>query len=456
MRAAAARLAAGCGPRGASRPALVARAARWLTGRGVLRPPPGGDPRLDRALLGGTWLAMAGGTVLLGVRAAARDEPAVPTMAVGALLLASLTWAQYTRAPQRALALALLAGAALAALTVLNPPYDPMVLGQYCLALMLAALVLGAREMAAITLHYFVYYALFNVLVAPPSQAGFHWEALLATLLVFSGIALGAWTLAAGQRWLRASRRAVEAANAQLAAALEREQRFLADVAHQLRTPLAIARTSIALLHAQDAPDLATVRQTLREVEREAERLSRTVDDLLALSRAEAKAPIAREPVDLLELVQTVYSQGRRLPGGERLQLDLGPEPERWDWLVLGDERLLQQLVLNLVDNALKYSPADAPVRLTLAATPERLTLTVRDWGPGIPAEEREQVFERYYRGTTARGVRGSGLGLCIARWIATAHGGTLTVESSPGQGSTFTLSLPPWQPPNTDFSPPG
>ncbi|HWP29316.1 MAG TPA: sensor histidine kinase, partial [Chloroflexota bacterium] len=83
----------------------------------------------------------------------------------------------------------------------------------------------------------------------------------------------------------------------------------------------------------------------------------------------------------------------------------------------------------------------DAPVCLTLAATPDRLTLAVSDRGPGIPAEEREQVFERYYRGTTARGVRGSGLGLCIARWIATAHGGTLTVESGPGQGSTFTLS---------------
>jgi signal transduction histidine kinase len=411
-------------------------AARWGT-----------ELVLDRALLGGTTAALVLDTLILGLRAAARGESPLATLAAGALLLGALAGATVYRTPRRAMTYALLAGAALAALTVANPAYDPMVFGQYCLALVLVALVLTAGQMAAIAVHYFLYYALFNALVTPLGDHGLHWEVLIGTLLVFIGITLAVWSLAAGQRRLRDSRLAVEQANSRLAATLDREQRFVADVAHQLRTPLAILRASIDLLTADTASDPAAVRQTLAEVEREAERLGRTVDDLLALSRADASQPIATEPVDLLELIDAVYNQGRRLPGGSRLQLDLGEEPERWDWLVQGDERLLQQLVLNLVDNALKYSPADEPVRLTLAAGERRLVVAVVDRGPGIPAEEQERIFERYYRGVHPGRAAGSGLGLCIGRWIAQAHGGQLTIESAPGQGSTFRLTLPCWQP---------
>jgi signal transduction histidine kinase len=407
----------------------------------------GTEQVLDRALLGGTAAAMVLATALLGLRAAIRGESPLPTLAAGAVLVGALLAASGHCPPRRALALTLLAGAALAALTVVNPAYDAMVLGQYCLALVLVALVLGATYTAALTLHYFLYYALFNVLVAPPNLAGLHWEALLGTWLVFAGIALAVWSLAAGQRWLRASRLATEQANAQLAATLSREQRFVADVAHQLRTPLAILRASIDLLAADATADPAAVRQTLADVEREAERLSRTVDDLLALSRADASQHIAAEPVDVLELAEVVYGQGRRLPGGNRLHLDLGDEPERWDWLVRGDERLLQQLLLNLVDNALKYSPDDQPVRLALAVEAEWIVLAVIDHGPGIPPEEQERIFERYYRGAHPGRAAGSGLGLCIGRWITQAHGGRLTVESAPRHGSTFRVALPIWQP---------
>jgi signal transduction histidine kinase len=411
---------------------LDALLARW-----------GAELFLDRALHGGTWAAMLTYTLVLGLRASARGESPLPTLGAGGLLLAALTWLDMARAPRRRLACALLAGAALAALTVANPAYDPMVLGEYCLSVVLAALALGAAQTAAVTLHCFLYYALFNVLIAPPSQAGLHWEALLGTLLVFACIALAVWSLAAGQRWLRASRLAVEQVNAQLATTLAREQRFVADVAHQLRTPLAILRASVELLAADRAPDPAAVRQTLGDVVREAERLSRTVDDLLALSRADASQPIARETVDVLELAEAVYGQGRRLPGGARLALDLGDEPERYDWLVRGDERLLQQLLLNLVDNALKYSPEEQPVRLVLATAGERVCVAVVDRGHGIAPEEQERIFERYYRGAHTGRAAGSGLGLHIGRWIAEAHGGQLTVESAPGQGSTFRLTLP-------------
>jgi signal transduction histidine kinase len=181
----------------------------------------------------------------------------------------------------------------------------------------------------------------------------------------------------------------------------------------------------------------------------EIDRLGRTVDDLLALSRADAGMAIAREPVDVLELADTVFSLGRRLPGGQRLILDLGDEPADWDWLVRGDEHLLQQLLLNLVDNALKYSPADAPVVLGLSAQPSTVTMSVSDRGAGIPPEEQERIFERFYRAPLARasGAPGSGLGLCLARWIAEAHGGQLTVDSEPGRGSVFRLRLPAWAP---------
>src|SRR5205807_611264 len=148
----------------------------------------------------------------------------------------------------------------------------------------------------------------------------------------------------------------------------------------------------------------------LREVSRESDRLGRIVDDLLALTRADAGMSIAREPVDLLELVDETYHLGRQLTDGERLRLDLGDRPERWDWVVLGDERLLQQLVINLVDNALKYSPADEPVTIALGATRENRSISVTDYGAGIPAEEQERIFERFYRTPQARagGATGS------------------------------------------------
>ena len=238
----------------------------------------------------------------------------------------------------------------------------------------------------------------------------------------------------------------MEAANAQLAASLAREQRFVGDAAHQLRTPLAILRASVDLLATQPVQSAAAVQQTLREVSRESDRLGRIVDDLLALTRADAGMSIAREPVDLLGLVDETYYLGRRLTGGDRLRLDLGHRPEDWDWVVLGDERLLQQLLINLVDNALKYSPADEPVTIALGATRENVSISVTDYGAGIPAEEQERIFERFYRTPQARagGATGSGLGLCLARWIAEAHGGRLEVESVVGHGSTFRLCLRP------------
>src|SRR5262249_39129999 len=164
---------------------------------------------LVRSLLAATLLAASTYCALLALRAMSRGESPLVTVAASVLLLGALVGAH--RLPRRDLPLALLAGAALPALTIVERPYDPMVFGLYCLALVLAALVLNGPEIVGITAHYFLYYALFNVLIADPALAPLHWESLLAALLVFAGISMAVWSLVAGQRWLRASRTAIQA-----------------------------------------------------------------------------------------------------------------------------------------------------------------------------------------------------------------------------------------------------
>jgi signal transduction histidine kinase len=246
-----------------------------------------------------------------------------------------------------------------------------------------------------------------------------------------------------------------------LEAAFAQVRRFSADASHELRTPLTILRGEIevALRTPRDAEEY---RRVLRSALAEVERLSQLAEDLLLLSRADAGAlQPAQEAVELDRLAEEAARQGEALGGkhGVRVVLEaLEPLVAR------GDERLLRQLLLNLVDNAVKYTPAGGRVTLALRAvscqpsaissnprTPEPpnpesawAEIAVRDEGPGIPAESLPRIFDRFYRGDAARGrAEGSGLGLCIARTIATLHGGRIEVESGLGAGSTFRVLLP-------------
>ncbi|MCA1599734.1 MAG: cell wall metabolism sensor histidine kinase WalK, partial [Chloroflexi bacterium] len=174
----------------------------------------------------------------------------------------------------------------------------------------------------------------------------------------------------------------------------------------------------------------------------EAARMGRLVANLLLLARGDEARAIDRRPVELDVLVLEAARQARAPAAARGVTVALGHEDQA---TALGDADLLKQLLLNLVDNAIAYTPSGGRVELSLDVDGEWARLSVRDTGPGIPAADVERIFERFYRMDEARTRRsgGAGLGLAIARWIAEAHGGHIAVESVVGRGSTFTLVLP-------------
>jgi len=163
------------------------------------------------------------------------------------------------------------------------------------------------------------------------------------------------------------------------------------------------------------------------------------VNDLLLLAQVDAGLQLQLQPVELDTLLLVVYRQAQLMAQG--VVVRLGAEDQA---RVLGDSDRLRQLLLNLVDNAVKYTPAGGEVTLTLRRADGWVKIDVYDTGIGIGPEDLPHIFERFYRADRSRGGHGgSGLGLSIALWIAQAHGGRLEAESEPGKGSTFTLSLP-------------
>ncbi|ADU50887.1 integral membrane sensor signal transduction histidine kinase [Thermaerobacter marianensis DSM 12885] len=218
------------------------------------------------------------------------------------------------------------------------------------------------------------------------------------------------------------------------------QQRFVSDASHELRAPLTAILGNLDLLRRR--PDLPPEEQAqaLEEARREAERLSRLVADLLALARADAGVPLVRKAVDVDAVVLDAFQEARRLAKGQQLVLD-PLEPVR----IQGDADRIKQLLLILLDNAIKYTPAGGRIVLGLQDAGGDAVLTVADTGVGIPAADLPHVFERFYRADPARSrdPGGTGLGLPIARWIVEQHGGSIAIDSAPGQGTTVTVRLP-------------
>lgn len=233
----------------------------------------------------------------------------------------------------------------------------------------------------------------------------------------------------------------------QLEAALAAQRRFVADASHELRTPLTSVLGNVELLRRAMAlhpsEDSEEIEQVLADMAAETERVTRLVADLLLLARVDAGQHLALGPVELAPVIREAFRAARFLREG--VQLYLGDLSEGvW---VEGDVDRLKQLMLILLDNALKYTPDGGTVALrsTLATRNgvRGIEFQVEDTGPGVPADERERIFERFYRSDTVRGPGGAGLGLAIGQWITDEHRGAITVESAHGRGSTFRVWLP-------------
>jgi signal transduction histidine kinase len=230
------------------------------------------------------------------------------------------------------------------------------------------------------------------------------------------------------------------------------QQRLGADVSHELRTPLTTIRGNVDLLRRGAADDPVERAFALDAIESEIERMNRLVADLLLLAQAEAGMKLEKQLVELDTLILQVYRQAQlmsatRFPTGERVAIRLGHEDQA---VVEGDPDRLKQLLLNLMDNALKYTPPGGQVALSLFRDGDWVRVLVADTGVGMPPDVLPHIFDRFYR-AQREGRKGVGLGLSIARWIAQAHGGRLTVESEVGKGTTFTLWLPTPSPNGAD-----
>jgi signal transduction histidine kinase len=218
------------------------------------------------------------------------------------------------------------------------------------------------------------------------------------------------------------------------------QRRFIADVGHELRTPLTVIKGNVDLMRRIGCSD----EESLVGIENEVDRLTRLVGDLLLLAQAESgKLPLDSKTVELDTLLLDALQQMQVL-AGERLTLRLGDIDQV---LVCGDQDRLKQVIVNLVGNAIKYTPEGGEVLVGLSKTESQAKLVVSDTGPGIAAEDLPHVFERFYRGeksrTRSKDGKGFGLGLSIAYWIVRNHEGSIEVDSKEGEGTTFCVWLP-------------
>jgi two-component system OmpR family sensor kinase len=248
-----------------------------------------------------------------------------------------------------------------------------------------------------------------------------------------------------------AARAAAAAAQVSESRAVRSEQKmrqFVADASHELRTPLTTIRGFAELYRQGAVADPADVARVVRRIEDEAARMGLLVEDLLLLARLDRERPIMLAPVELPVLAVDAVQAAQATAPDRKIDLDIRDSPEKL--VAYGDDARLRQVIGNLMTNALAHTPPDASVTLRLYAEPgNRAVVEIADTGPGLSAEQRDHVFERFYRADGARTRRtdqvatGTGLGLAIVAAIVRAHRGSVDVISEPGEGATFRVTLP-------------
>jgi signal transduction histidine kinase len=230
----------------------------------------------------------------------------------------------------------------------------------------------------------------------------------------------------------------LQEAYTRLEASLVAQKQFVADASHELRTPLTTIMSNAGLLLKQPNVRAEDQRDALEDIAAEGDRMSRLVQELLTLARADSGQPLEMAPLDLSAVAGDVCRQARRLSEGRAIVFDSATVIG-----IRGNEDALRQLLWILVDNSIKHTSPSGRVEVAANLVAGAAQLTVRDDGEGIPAEELDRIFERFYRPDRARSGEGAGLGLAIARWIAEEHGGTVTAANNPARGATFTVTIP-------------
>ncbi len=234
---------------------------------------------------------------------------------------------------------------------------------------------------------------------------------------------------------------------ARLDHSFEQQRRFMADASHELRTPLAIVRGEAEVALSKDDRSPAEYRESLSILHDESKRLTKIVEDLFTLARVDAgQVAVNFAPVYLDEIVSDAIRSMRVLADQRQVAITIDGGAEMpFD----GDESLLRRMILNLLDNAVKYSHRGGKVVVNLLSTGDKYQISVSDNGIGIPDEDQPKIFDRFYRVDRARSrsdetaTSGAGLGLSITRWIAEMHGGKIVLVSSTADGSTFSVIFP-------------
>ena len=263
--------------------------------------------------------------------------------------------------------------------------------------------------------------------------------AVLLVVLVIGGAVALVVAVAAGAGYASRALVPIRHSLAAQRESLRRQREFAADASHELRTPLTVIRASVDDLERHRAAPVASVGNALADIRDEVDQLTTMVDDLLLLARSDSGAlALERLPVDLGDVASAGASALTQVASEGGVLLAVDPEPAD----IVGDAARLRQLVVILVDNAIRHSPSGGTVNVTVRRTAPEGVLTVDDDGPGVRPEDLPRLFDRFYRAPGAPGG-GTGLGLAIAEWIVVAHGGTIAAVNRTEGGARFVVRLP-------------